>query len=312
MFTERQFVNKSVPAVMASVLLLGVTGIGSSNAVAGPWPQFTAIGTAGVMCTTIPQSSTPRWSETALGRILVFDDAKDGKELCYVSLRGAADAVFIELTGADGVVDAGSGFIPVDVTPTYNTSPTTTTILPPPEPPAPALALTSTAFAQNGTIPVQYTCDANQASGFFGAYGTGAFPPLSWSNVPEGTQSFAVVVDDVSASFVHGVFYNIPAATTALPDNWVASGSPPAPAASIGVNNFMHPSSSFIVDNRYGGPCPPGDIHTYEYRLYALSETLVFPTPPDKQALETAMQGKILGQATLVGRYGPRIVNPPL
>lgn len=306
MFTERQFVNKSVPAVMASVLLLGVTGIGSSNAVAGPWPQFTAIGTAGVMCTTIPQSSTPRWSETALGRILVFDDAKDGKELCYVSLRGAADAVFIELTGADGVVDAGSGFIPVDVTPTYNTSPTTTTILTPPEPPAPALALTSTAFAQNGTIPVQYTCDANQASGFFGAYGTGEFPPLAWSNVPAGTQSFALVVNDVSASFVHGVFANIPAATTSLPGNWVGSGA--APTAVVGVNDFTAP---FIVDQRYGGPCPPAE-HTYEYKLYALNDTLVVPSPLTKQALETAMQGKILGQATLVGRYGPRQVNPPL
>lgn len=280
-------------AIVTAWLISGTTLLSSPNAFAGVWPVFSDIGTAGVMCTSLPQDSTPRWDD-AQGRLVVFDDVRPGKDLCYISLSGKPETVSITVTGSDGKALAGSGTISIDVTPTYLTKTPTQTD------PVAAFTLTSSAFANNGTIPVKYTCDVNKDAGIMAAFGTGAFPPLTWSNVPKGTQSFALLVEDTSADYVHGVFYNIPAATTSLPDDWNMQG------ASIGVNDFGNMDAD---QNGYGGPCPPAK-HTYEYRLYALDSTLalqtLFPTDSD---IETAMQGKILGQTTLTGLYGPRQVK---
>lgn len=293
MCNESKRFSKKLVFLMASIAAGSITSLASHSAIAGPWPVFSAIGTAGVMCTMLPQDSTPHW-ETSLGRLIIFDDGRPGKELCYISFTGKPDTVSISVTGGDGTTLAGSGPISIDVTPTY-----VTTSIPANSTPASALTLTSSAFAQNGAIPVAYTCDANKDAGFIAAYGTGAFPPLAWSNVPAGTQSFALIVHDVTANYTHGVFYNIPAATTSLPNNWNMQG------ASIGLNDFGETDAD---QNGYGGPCPPAN-HTYEYRLYALSNTLALPTMfPTKSDIEAAMQGKILGQSTWAGTYGPRQV----
>ena len=63
------------------------------------------------------------------------------------------------------------------------------------------LVLTSNAVSANGTIPVRYTCD-----------GEGISPPFSWSNVPEGPRSFALIPDDPDAptgTYTLRVLYNI-------------------------------------------------------------------------------------------------------
>ena len=67
--------------------------------------------------------------------------------------------------------------------------------------------LTSSAFADGGGIPARYTCDGDNVS-----------PPLAWSNLPEGTRSLALVLDDPDApdpkapkiTWIHWVVYNIP------------------------------------------------------------------------------------------------------
>ncbi|HOB58880.1 MAG TPA: YbhB/YbcL family Raf kinase inhibitor-like protein [Methanoregulaceae archaeon] len=85
---------------------------------------------------------------------------------------------------------------------------------PPAEPGTPTLVLTSDAFPANGTIPIRYTCDGEELS-----------PPLSWSNVPEGTRSFALILDDPDApigTYTHWVLYNIPGEMRELP-----AGIPP-------------------------------------------------------------------------------------
>ncbi|HNH52050.1 MAG TPA: YbhB/YbcL family Raf kinase inhibitor-like protein, partial [Nitrosomonas sp.] len=70
-----------------------------------------------------------------------------------------------------------------------------------------ALTLTSPAFAHNGLIPAQFTCDSQDLS-----------PALAWSGLPEGTKSLVLIVDDPDApdpaapkmTWVHWVLYNIP------------------------------------------------------------------------------------------------------
>ncbi|MEB4590975.1 hypothetical protein VSS37_08305 [Candidatus Thiothrix sp. Deng01] len=200
----------------SSIVVLGLSG---KAAFAGPWPEFTGIA-AGIMCTSLPQDSTPNW-EVSEGHFLVFDDWKDGKELCYISFNGKPETASVTVTGGDGVVMEGSGFIDIDPTPTYQTAAAETgngvT------PPVNAFSLTSSVLVNGGAFPVEYTCDANKALGWDAAYGSGKFPSLMWDNVPNGTKSFALIMEDLSVpvewpghEFVHGIFYNIPAGTRAF------------------------------------------------------------------------------------------------
>jgi hypothetical protein len=58
-------------------------------------------------------------------------------------------------------------------------------------------------------------------------------------------------------------------------------------------------------EEKYGGPCPPrgSKPHRYMFKLYALDKTLDLPTGSEKDKLERAMEGHILGQTTLMGLY---------
>jgi hypothetical protein len=53
----------------------------------------------------------------------------------------------------------------------------------------------------------------------------------------------------------------------------------------------------------YGGPCPPGGTHRYFFKLYALDTELNLDSGITKAQLVGAMQGHILAEARLMGRY---------
>jgi Raf kinase inhibitor-like YbhB/YbcL family protein len=153
--------------------------------------------------------------------------------------------------------------------------------------PTTSFVISSTAFTSGASIPVQYTCD-----------GTDISPPLQWSGAPEGTQSFALIVDDPDApggTFVHWVLFDMPATTTALAE----AASPGAlPAGSLeGLNDFGNQG--------YGGPCPPsGSSHRYYFRLYALdTAALGLAAGATRDQVDQAMSGRILAQAELMGTY---------
>ena len=149
------------------------------------------------------------------------------------------------------------------------------------------LQLISSAFAHGQPIPREHTCD-----------GDGASPPLAWSGLPQGTQSVALVVDDPDApdpaaprrTWVHWVLYDIPAAAAGIGEG----GAAPA-GARDGRNDWKRTG--------YGGPCPPIGRHRYFHKLYALDAALGDLGTPDKAALERAMSGHVLAQATLLGTY---------
>lgn len=150
------------------------------------------------------------------------------------------------------------------------------------------LLLESDAFQAGETIPQPYTCDGDDVS-----------PALRWSEPPAGTQSLALIFDDVDApgrTWVHWVLFNIPASTRALPEG-IADG---ATVTGLG----MHGSNSWKALG-YGGPCPPkGSPHRYTFRLYALDAMLDLAAGASRAELDEAMEGHILGQGKLVGLFG--------
>jgi Raf kinase inhibitor-like YbhB/YbcL family protein len=150
--------------------------------------------------------------------------------------------------------------------------------------------VTSTSFAEGGSIPSTYTCEGDDLS-----------PPLTWSGVPEDAYSLVLIVDDPDApdpdapktTWVHWVLYNISADTTGLPE---AVEPQELPSGTVeGLNDWQRTG--------YGGPCPPKGRHRYLFKLYALDTVLTGLDEPTKAEVEAAMEGHVVGQAELVGTY---------
>ena len=148
-----------------------------------------------------------------------------------------------------------------------------------------SLALKSPAFANGGMIPSVYTCE-----------GADSAPLLEWSGAPAGTKSFVLIVDDPDApdpkapkmTYVHWVLYDIPASVARLDAQM-------PPGARDGLNDWKRTG--------YGGPCPPIGRHRYFFKLYALDTVLGDLGKATKATVEAAMQGRVIGQAELMGTY---------
>jgi Raf kinase inhibitor-like YbhB/YbcL family protein len=150
-----------------------------------------------------------------------------------------------------------------------------------------ALTITSPVFANNGSIPREYTCDDADVA-----------PALVWNGAPQGTKSFALIVDDPDApdpkapkmTYVHWVLYDIAGSAAGIPKG----GATPA-GARDGKNDWKKTG--------YGGPCPPIGRHRYFFKLFALDAMLGDLKTPTKDQLLTAMKSHVLAQAELVGTY---------
>src|ERR1700756_4254046 len=128
--------------------------------------------------------------------------------------------------------------------------------------------LHSTTFSNDSTLPIS-TILNNQVNGVntcsaSGAAGYDESPQLFWTGVPRGTQSFVVVLYDVTASFTHWGMYKIGGNLTQLPENAGKAGSPYGSQV----------ENDFVLGQEYDGPCPPAnvppDTHKYVFTVYAL------------------------------------------
>lgn len=145
-----------------------------------------------------------------------------------------------------------------------------------------SIQITSTAFKEGENIPRIYTCDDQNIS-----------PPLSWSGVPQGSLSLALIIEDPDApsgTFDHWVLFNLPPDLSSLSQDNRTVGTP-------GKNGFGRVG--------YGGPCPPrGSNHRYYFKLFALDTDVVLKSGASKAQLESAMRGHILAQGQLMALYG--------
>jgi Raf kinase inhibitor-like YbhB/YbcL family protein len=151
------------------------------------------------------------------------------------------------------------------------------------------LLLVTPAFAPGGAIPSEYTCDGADIS-----------PPLSWSGLPQGTQSLVLVVEDPDApsgTFRHWAAFDIPPSAPGL-----AAGYGPNRPAPVGFRQARNDFGAV----EYGGPCPPKGrgVHHYHFRLFAISRPTLDLTPSASVFdVLTAAQPYVIQQTDLVGTY---------
>ncbi len=140
------------------------------------------------------------------------------------------------------------------------------------------IKLTSPAFKHNALIPSKYSYNGGNVN-----------PPLEIDHIPEGTRSFALIVDDPDApkgTWVHWVVWNI-APTLQLKEDQIPGNE--------GINDYHQ--------HHYGGPCPPSGTHRYFFKIYALDTLLELPADTDKFKLEKMMHHHIIAVGELIGLY---------
>ena len=170
----------------------------------------------------------------------------------------------------------------------------------------PGFAVTSVAFPNGGTLPLSMIFAAPGCAAD-GATGMDKSPDVSWTGASPKTQTFVVIMYDLTAAITHWGMYNIPADQPGLPEN------PGVPGSMFGqqVANDV----TFSVE--YDGPCPPTaaipQTHEYVLTVYALNEQLKLPVgsidfPPFGETLfrslvEAGRTGHILQSASITGHY---------
>ena len=145
-------------------------------------------------------------------------------------------------------------------------------------------------FRHENAIPEQFTCEGEDIS-----------PSLYWTDVPEGTQSLALIVEDPDApdpeepkrTFTHWLLYNLPPDSSGLQAGVDLDSLPPNTA--IGANDFGQLG--------WVGPCPPVGRHRYFFKLYALKRKLPAMSPPSRDELLRQLDAHVIERAELMGTY---------
>ncbi|MEP6948328.1 MAG: YbhB/YbcL family Raf kinase inhibitor-like protein [Ginsengibacter sp.] len=141
-----------------------------------------------------------------------------------------------------------------------------------------SLIISSSAFENEGIIPSRYTCEGEEIN-----------PPLHVENIPEGTQTLAIIVEDPDApkgTFDHWLVWNIPPESI-IKENRIPGISGQNSAGKTG----------------YHGPCPPSGYHRYYFTVFALNDSLDIQAGADKKTLLAAIEPHIIAKGSLMGKY---------
>ena len=148
------------------------------------------------------------------------------------------------------------------------------------------MKLKSPAFENGKVIPRKYGYKIENLS-----------PPLQISEIPEGTKSLVLIMDDPDAMvavgkvWVHWVLWNISPNTKEISENSIP-------------NNSIEGKTDFD-EVGYGGPAPPDKEHTYIFKIYALNKILNLKKGSTKEEIEKSMKQHILDEVKLEGKFAP-------
>jgi Raf kinase inhibitor-like YbhB/YbcL family protein len=160
-------------------------------------------------------------------------------------------------------------------------------------PAGPPLTIGSTALSDLQLLPAKYGCAATPPN---------VSPPISWTNAPAATQSFALIVQDQEPRpargvqpFPHWWIWNIPATAASLPEGVPNTGE-------LADGARQTPSQLNGATITYRSPCPPApQVHHYTFDLYALDTKLdTLASGASRDDLNKAMDGHVIGHAMMV------------
>lgn len=149
------------------------------------------------------------------------------------------------------------------------------------------LLMESDAFQDGGIVPLKYA-----------GRGENVQPGFRFSNLPEGTVSFAIIFHDIDVGLqggtndvLHWIVWNIPASAGGIPEGGLPEGSVQG--------------KNIAGQNAYFGPGAPAGprYHHYVFELYALNANLDLPDTAGRAELIAAMEGKVVGKSAYVGRF---------
>jgi Raf kinase inhibitor-like YbhB/YbcL family protein len=153
------------------------------------------------------------------------------------------------------------------------------------------MKLTSTSFFNNLNIPLKYASRGINT-------GQNISPQFAWSDYPNGTKSFILIMVDrhpKAANYVHWLLADIPLSVNKIPEG--ASNSSKMPA---GIQELMNSAGR----RGYDGPEPPkgSGRHTYEAIVYALDvDSAGLKGQIDEKKLLNSIKQNILAQASITG-----------
>jgi len=137
-------------------------------------------------------------------------------------------------------------------------------------------------------IPTANTCAANES-----------FPNISWTGIPEGTVSLAIVMLDTTDTSVdpvgraHWIVLGIDPTVTGIE----AGGLPPG--AMVAANAFGTPEAPELA---WRAPCPPaGEVHTYVFEIHALDQQIELPPETPAADMVRAIDFATIATASLSG-----------
>ena len=143
------------------------------------------------------------------------------------------------------------------------------------------MKITSQAFPEGGTIPEKFSKNDQNVN-----------PPLRIEGTPAEAKSLVLIVDDPDAPvglFTHWLVWNIDPKTTDIAEHSVPE------KAVQGTNDYPGPG--------YDGPQPPSGTHRYYFKVFALDTTLDLPAGAKRKDLDKAINGHVIGEGQLMGRY---------
>ena len=138
----------------------------------------------------------------------------------------------------------------------------------------------SSAFFEGGAIPAKHTCDGDDVS-----------PAIFLDFLPKDATHMAFLMEDVDADLTHWLWWDY------RPDPGFPEGFDPERNGAVAGKHDLGGTT-------YAGPCPPdGESHRYVFRVYLLDGPLGLPSGSDRAAFDAALEGRVLGEGALSGRY---------
>lgn len=152
------------------------------------------------------------------------------------------------------------------------------------------LKVTSSAFADGGSIPKRYTADGEKLS-----------PPLRWTGVPDTAASLVLFIEDADSPtpqpLVHAIAYDLPPEMRLLEEG-ALSRAPSEGGPEMGRN-------SYLLSTGYLPPDPPPGhgLHRYAFQLFAIDHRPNFPDAPGRGDLIEVLRHRAIAAGYIIGIY---------